>query len=303
VTLLDQDGDAAEPGGAVTVHVQKADGTDVLAAGTATSSGGTGIRTVGLTAAQTATLELLTATWADAGDSSTHTTYVEIVGGYLFTVAEARASDPTLADPGRYPASLVVAKRREVDEEFSWICDQAFTRRYRRVAVDGSGGRELRLPDNTLRAVRSVRVYDDTRSSYTAFDAGELAELTVHEDRLVERPPGKVFPWGRGNVVVEYEHGWDRPPEELKRAAITRLRYLLNAARSGIPDRATSFTSTEAGTFRLDTARPRRTGFPDIDAVLGRWSKATDDDGKLAAASAQLQYDPSYDSLFHGGRR
>ncbi|HNH37980.1 MAG TPA: hypothetical protein PK912_06010, partial [Microthrixaceae bacterium] len=60
----DQDGDLVDPTGPVTVTVTRSDGTAVLTAAATTAPSGTvGVRQAALSAAQTATLDELTATW------------------------------------------------------------------------------------------------------------------------------------------------------------------------------------------------------------------------------------------------
>ena len=269
-TNVDQNGTPVAAAGAVTAGVTRADGTEVLAAGSATTSGGTGVYLRALTAAQTALLGQLTATWTDAGDSSTHTTTVEVVGGYYFSLAEARAADTTLADDTRYPDATVLRFRQQVEVECEEICGQAFVPRYRRVRVDGNGSNGLLLPDPRARAVRSLRIYSGI--AYQAYSADELADLVVTDAGEVLRSSGAVFPSGDDNILVEYEHGWDAPPADLKEAALTRLRYRLTAARSAIPDRATSMQTEGGMTFRLDRPDRRKTGIPEVDATYGRYS-------------------------------
>jgi hypothetical protein len=278
VTLHDSNGEPAAPAGTVTVRVQRADGTDILAAGTATSAGvGTGVRTVALTAAQTATLDLLTATWTDSSAGAV-TTLHEIVGGYYFTLTEARAIEPSLDDPSKYPDALMLAVRREVEEEFERICSVAFVPRYRRVALDGTGTTSLWLHDPRPRVLRSARIYLDS-VNYIAFTADDLTAVRLAEWGVIDRSlavanhlAGAIFPVGQRNILVEYEHGYDRPPAEIKRAALARLRYRLNLAKSGVPDNAQSYTAQNGATYRL--ARPGQwaTGSDEIDAVLERFS-------------------------------
>ena len=75
-------------------------------------------------------------------------------------------------------------------------------------------------------------------------------------------------------VILTYTYGMDRVPEDLRVAAIKRLRTRVVDPSTGIPDRATSLMSPEGGTFQLAT--PGRggfeTGIPDVDAVYKRYS-------------------------------
>ena len=101
VDMVDQDGAAAAAAGAVTVTVVRADGTVVATDRAATlQTGSTGTYEAALTAAETATLDQLTCTWKD-GATTRAVTVVDVVGRYMFTIAEARNSDPTLIDAGR----------------------------------------------------------------------------------------------------------------------------------------------------------------------------------------------------------
>ena len=267
-TYLDGDGSAAAPGGSVTYTVSTADGTAVTSGTASAVSGTTGQFSFALTAAQTASLNLLTVVWTAA--SATFTTYVEIVGGYYFSLEEARASDPTLADTTKYPDARVLEVRREVEDEFEDICGVAFVPRYARVTVDGSGTATLRPGLRRLRTLRSARQYSDLGSAaYTALTAAELAGVDVSASALT-RTNGVWWDRGVGNVVLEVEHGYDAVPPTIKTAALTRLRHRLNANKTGIPDRAQSFTVAEGGTFSLTTAGRRSTGIPDVDAELAR---------------------------------
>ena len=297
---VDADGEAAAPAGAVTVEVTRADGTVLAAAGSATTGSGSSPRTYALTAAQLATLDNLTAVWTDGGDASTHTTYVEVVGGFYFSVADARAEETSLK-VDKYSDTRVRAKRQEVEEEFEFICGTAFVPRYRRATFDGDDTNQLLLPDRRIRRIRSVRVYSDA-DTYVAYTAAQLAALVIDDGRTLRRTGTDVFTAGIGNIVVEYEHGHERPTKQLKTAAMTRLRLMLNETKGGIPDRATRFTAGNDGTYELDTADKYSTGYPDIDAVLSRYSERGGTSGS-AAYSRPFDFDPQRTSLFHGGRR
>lgn len=292
---VDGDGEPVEAGGAVTVTVVNAAGTTILSSGSATLDSETpGRYTRSIPAASTASVDWLTATWVDAGDSSSHTTTVEIVGGYLFSAREAKDHDLSLTS---IETARIVEARAKVTEEVEWICDRAFTPRYRRITLDGNGDTELALPVNDIRSVRSVTV------DGTAYTAGEVAALIVREGRSVEQPDGSMWPMGQNNVVIGVEFGLSRPHHHLKEAVLNRFRQRINSKKSGIPDRATSWSAgTEGGTYSLDKASRYKVGYPDIDAVYARFSLRSDDDG-ARAYNVQVDQNPQYGSLFHGGRR
>lgn len=270
---VDSDGEPAAPDGTVTVAVTRADGSSLIAAGTATIGSGSALRQVAVTAAQTAQLDVLVATWTDAGGGTAQTLH-EIVGGFYFSLAEARQVQATLADISKYPASLLRDVRAAVEDEFEEIAGCAFVPRYRRVRVRGTDTSTLVLPDPLVRTVRSVRAYS-TATAYTAWTADELAAITTDDSGVIDVGTGGVFPCAGTGLVVEYEHGHDRPPADLRRHALTRLREIVNDPIAAISSKAERFTSPEGTVvFSLLPGGPggRRTGNPDIDAALTRYA-------------------------------
>lgn len=267
----DSDGEPAAPDGVVTVGVTRADGTALIAPGTATSGATDNPRTVALTSAQTSTLDWLLATWTDAG-GGTATTIHEVVGGFYFTLAELRNAQPDLADASKYPPEALLAARWQVEDEFEDIAGVAFVPRYRRARVLGHGTQTLILPDPLVRTVRSVWAYS-TATAYTVFTADQLAALAPYAGGYITDGNGIAFSCGFDHVVA-YEHGHDRPPADLQRLAMVRAREVANESKTTIPARAERYTSPE-GTlvFSLLPGGPggRRTGNPDIDAALTRY--------------------------------
>lgn len=297
-TNTDADGIEAVAAGTVTVAVARADGTS-LTTGTATLDGTTtGTYTFALTAAQTATLDRLTVTWTDGGDSSTATTTVEIVGGYLVSIAEARAYDNSLSVDRISDTDLVTA-RYEAEIEVEWICARAFVPRYGRFTLDGADEPDLVIPATEVRTITACTV------DGSAYGSSQLAALVpvdsgTGETSIIQQPWGSVWNTGQANVTVAVAHGWTNPPPDLKRAFKRRLRDIVNGGGSGIPERATRFQVTEGGTFELNTPNQYSTGIPDVDATYQRWSRRSSG-GEARPASGQVDFDPQYFSLFHGG--
>lgn len=270
---LDQDGEAADPG-VVTVGVTRADGTVVVAAGAATAGTGDDPRTVTLTAAQTASLDLLVATWTRTADSTTHTTTIEIVGGYYFTISQLRAREPSLADEQKYVTDDLQALRREIEGEFEAITEVAFVPRYTRQRVDGSGCGHVLLPTTHIRRIVAVaELNSDGTTAYT-WTAGEVGNIRVAEVTGKVYSPARDFPSGGQNLVVAWEHGYDRAPADIVQAAMLRLRHRATRPRSAVPDRASTFQVEGGNVYRLDQAGRHKTGIPDVDAVLDRYSMA-----------------------------
>jgi hypothetical protein len=257
--------------GAVTATLKRLDGTTVTS-GTATHPGPTGVYTFVIP--EQATVDTLTLDWSGtlAGAVVSVRDHVEVVGGFLFGLAEARAAHTSLADTTAYPSSLLAAKRLEVEQECERICRRAFVPRFARVTLSGNDQDRLPLPNldgrgSEIRSIRAVEV------DGTAWAAGDVTALGFTDFGTIKRPGGALWPAGTGNIVVEYEHGLDYPPSELSEAAILRLRSRIAMPLSGVPDRAVSFTVTEGGTFRLSMPGKQQTGIPDVDAVYERHTR------------------------------
>lgn len=255
------DGEPADPGATVTVGATRFDGTEVIAPGTATTGTGSAVRSVALAGGVVTDTDLLTVTWT-AG-AVTATTSVEVAGGYYFTITDARATDESLANEPKFPTPLLVEMRQVVEEEFETICGVAFVPRFTVEDVRPSDG-VAALSFAQLREVVSItQVTDGTSEAVTDLDLFDGVS-----------GPGLRGPFDRcGYYRIAYRHGYDRPPADVKNAAIVRLLDRATTFRRGIPDRATSFSVTDGGTYRLDQAGPLRTGIPDVDATLARWHR------------------------------
>lgn len=305
-TTVDSDGD-------VQVSVVDANGAAVTS-GTATSAG-SGRYTFALPAQSQ--LALLAVSWTATigGAQVVETDHVEVVGGFYWSLVEARASEEEFADTSKYPAEDMETFRFEVEAECERITQRAWVPRYRRVVLDGTGTTDLLLPDGAdelaggvtlrgVRTVRSVRVAPRPGAAFAELTAGELAACVVTPDGMLRRVDGRAWAEGVANVIVEYEYGSDAPPPDLRRATLLRLRSRANMHRSGVPDRAISFTVAEGGTYRLSTPSAERTGIPEVDGVYQRYSRGGGSgSGAGSPASRPLNFDPQWHGLFHGGVR
>jgi hypothetical protein len=290
----------------VTVAITDANG-DAVTSGTATAGTDTGQYTFTLPP-QPAVAQLSVAWSATiAGAAVVETDPVEIVGGYFFSIPGARASDSSLADTSKYPTAALIEARLEVEVECEDICGRAFVPRYRRVVLDGTGTPEIMLPTPDVRAIRSARIAPRYGEAYVPLTADRLALVNVTEDRILRRTDTAWWTEGQSNVIIEYEYGLDAPPVPLREAALVRLRSLINKHRTGIPDRAQSFTSVDGGTYRLAMPGRFTTGLPEVDAVYSRYAigagAGVGSNAAALPASRSLDYNPQYLSLYHGGVR
>lgn len=303
-------------GGTATVEITAADGTTVVAA-----TGGThdtdGRFTYALPGQ--ANLNLLYADWTAtfSGSEVVDRDVIEIVGGRLFTLKDARDSDDLLADTAKYPLSRLEDARLEVEQELEQICDRAFFPSYRRAVLDGTGTSTILLTDadfagkgrsmGDIRRIRAASVAPRYGQTPVALTADQLAACAITADGQLRRTDGNAWTEGVGNVFVDIEYGLDRPAADLVRAAFTRFRTVLNIAKSAIPDRASSFQlAAGGGSYRLDLPDTYKTGIPSVDAVYGRYSRRAEagtgdtSDGSGRPSSRTLTYDPQRVSMFHG---
>ncbi len=268
ITLIIRDADGVAMNADALVTATVYDSADVqVATGLATKRADTtGIYDFLLTQAQTATLDRYRTTWTCmiAANQNTFTTRHEVVGAFLFTIADLRDRFSELT-AAKYPSDRVRSARDAVEERFEERKGNeiAFRPRGRRVILDGPGGDLLTIGDLYPRTIVSASI------DGVALDAGELAEMRLIDAGFIRRPDGKQWTAGLGNIEILYEYGLDAPPEPITDAALILAKHLL--IRSPLGERATSET-TELGTFRIATAgRDGATGLPEVDAILDQF--------------------------------
>jgi hypothetical protein len=262
-----EDGVIVDPG-TVTVTITREDGT-VIAADQATSGSGAAVRSVNLTAAtHTGLLDRLRLDW-DSATKGTLTSYVEVVGGFLFSLAQLTALKPSAQT---WTAEQMADTRTLVETALERACSRAFVPRYTRETLSGTGTTDLNLSWPDLRAIRDVTV--TTAGVATAYTEAQLALLAVNPSGLAYNT--SYWTAGTANVTVGYEHGLTSPPPEVTRAALILARSWLGNQNRPIDDRAITFNATEGGTYSL--AVPGRNGshfgMPDVDSVVDRWNMA-----------------------------
>jgi hypothetical protein len=258
-------GVAVDPG-TVTVEVTRADGTVLVAGGTGTTGTGTSPRLFNLTTTHTALLDTLKVTWTSTGKGSL-VSYLEVVGGFLYSIAEARSLKP-LDNTTTYPTASIIAMRTSVEDMIERACGVAFVPRYTHETLTGLGTYGLLPTWPKLRAVRSASA--TYNGATTTLGASDLLGLTWGAYAgLYGYSWTSGYPWSIG-----YEHGYDRPPEEIKHAALILTKLKLTGQNRPVDDRAVTFNTSEGGTYSL--AVPGRNGshfgHPDVDAAIDRYS-------------------------------
>lgn len=269
------DGVATDAAGPVTWTQKRLDGTAV-ANGTAAHPGGAGVYTFPLQAS--AVLDTHTIDWTGTfgGAPVTVRDFVEHVGGFLFSLFEARSMPPVLS-ASLYPDAMLAAKRIGTEQECEDMCRVAFVPRFKRRVFSGNGTPNIVTPDLMLRTLRAITV------NGTPFSGPELAAVGVTDSGLITLDTGwtaqGVWPRGNRNIIAEYEHGYDMSSMGISEAAVVRLRSRLTKGDTSVPYRAISFSTVEGGTYRLSTPGRYKTGIPDVDAA---YEGATLDPGGFA---------------------
>lgn len=267
------DGVLADPG-VTTVTVVGLDGSAIVT-GAATSGTGAAARTW-TPAEPLADLDVLTVTWGSATYGALTQT-VEVVGDLLFSLREARRADGgAMANVESYPASVLEQARARIAEDFARICGVAFMPRVRQVDVGVHVSRQLLLPDLRVLAVRSIETRATHETTWTAIDSDDLAAVRILPGGVIGL--SSALPYGHASARVTYEHGWERVPEEIRRAALMVLRH--TTVPDDIGPRVTSFTG-EMGTTAYATAgRVSNSlsafpyyGIPPVDAALARYDE------------------------------
>lgn len=253
-----------DSGGVPTVTLARPDGTAGPAPGTVTR---VSLGTYTFVLGQQAEPTLYTVTWTGpvGGAATTITTFVEVVGAHLFTLAEARAYP--LA--GRTPLALtpeadLLAVRDEVTDDFAER-GPVSVQRFARETHDGDGRAVLVLGEGLPLRVLSVTI-DGAAQTLTG-------DFFLRPGAVLERSRGGWFPATQPqNVAVEYVHGFPRVPPAIRRAALVRAVAILSPSLAG--QTVSGWTAPDGTTYSYDRTGQSRGGYvnhysnPAVDGPL-----------------------------------
>lgn len=211
-------------------------------------------------------------TWTGtvSGDVQEWVTDIELVGDYLFEIADLRKQDRAFADTTKYPTDMLKEVRNWVEDviEGPRAANVAFVPRGRRITTEGPGlyvnaAYGLDVADYETQTVYSASVNN------TALTSTQISGL-VCDDNLVWRTDAG-WPAGHRNIKIHYSHGYNRPPGAIIRAGLMLAREYL--VKSDLPGRATA-TSIGDQMFRLTIAgRDGVTGIPEVDAAIDQFGR------------------------------
>jgi hypothetical protein len=204
-------------------------------------------------------LDTYSLVWSWPNGQSRRTAF-ELVGGFLFTVADVQALGAPFATMS---AATITAARAAVEDVFedANITGRAFRPRGRRYITDGVSGSILPVPD-----------YDLTRvvSGTIAGSAITVGNVVAHPWGSLELTSGS---WAAiaGAVSVLYEFGLWPTPAKVRREAVNLAKsYLLS---SPLEEGRATAVFTDIGGYRLSIAgRDGWTGIPSVDACLSQYS-------------------------------
>lgn len=267
---LDGDGVATDPG-SVTVSVSRSDGT-ALVTDAATAGTGDNARTYSLAATHTAQLDRLTAVWKASG-TTVATTYVDVVGGFIASIAQLLARYPGYDQAGTISTADLVAARNQVEDEFEACCGVAFVPRFTVDLLEGSGGDCLVLKRQELRSVTWATYRYEGTTTDTAFTSGALASIQRSGPGIAEFTDSTYWPC-ESSILVGYEHGYDRPPGDVVEAFLIRVHDVITRRNSSVAMRATQMVSDGVTTnLAVPGWGSNMTGIPDVDTVLKRYDR------------------------------
>lgn len=235
-----------------TIEVVRSDGTVLVTAGQAVvndTASGAGVFSYTFTPTQLTLLDVLELRWtATVGGQSTKLrSYVEVVGGFLCTLADLKLDFATSTD-----AQLALI-RTAAEQRLEDACRRAFVPRFKKETRTSRS--RFRLSWSPVRALRFAEVNGANITS------GQLAQLNV-------TPAGLVVGLPRSNTTfslirVGYEHGMDFPSEVIREAVLltaqetfsVELDDALVVRREADNQSITYASPTSSGPFQNPTLR------------------------------------------------
>jgi len=252
------------------VALTRPDGTAGPAPGTVTR---VSLGTYTFTLGQQTEPTLYTVTWTGpvGGATTTITTYVEVVGSHLFTLAEARAYVLAGKTPlAATPQADLLSVRDEVTDDFADRGPVAVAR-FVRETHDGDNGAALPLREGLPLKVLSVTI-DGVAQALTG-------DFFLRPGAVLERKRGGWFPATQPqNITVEYVHGYPRVPPAVRRAALIRTVSILNPSLAALT--VSGWTAPDGTTYSYDRTGQARGGYvnhysnPAVDGPLNWYGRS-----------------------------
>jgi hypothetical protein len=264
--------------GVPAVVITRPDGT-TIASGTVSHVGAAGTGTYEFTLAAQPNETFLTVTWSGpiGGLTQTITTYIEVIGSFLFTLAGLRslkvAGGTPFANSTAYPDAQLLDTRTEVLEEFTDILGFSPVPRFYWETLSVPYGGQVVLAELHVQRILSVSVAGVAQSvsNYYLTEGGVLQPVSGYY-------PGYWTSFGYGVVTCEYVAGWPRVKGDGGDVAMLRAAMKLDP---GISATASTVTTPDGSSYSFDAAGQvtrggtiRHFGIAAIDSWLQRHSAA-----------------------------
>ncbi len=256
---------ATDADGSVTIGIVDAAGATVVAAGTSTTSAGSGVYTYALAAQSN--LKELTATWTGTwGSAMEFTTTSQVVGGFYTTPAEVRGLDSISGETSTFPAADVIDAIIYAEQIIDDYVGAPFVQRYQMDTMNGTD----------TQVIKGTKMFPTTLLAAsidgTALSATEISNTALFTDGTMRRKDSIwAYTEAGNNVVLEYEYGSSTyAPNDIRWCARTLARYHLLEQVSNLPTNAISIQS-DLGQIQLSQpSMSRPTPLPDVNVILNR---------------------------------
>lgn len=246
----------------VTIGIVDGNGATVVSAGTATTNNEDGTYTYQL--ADQANPKILTVTWTDTSSGDTRVDRIEVVGGWLFTEAQARAfrgkdnaasAVVPLASSSEYTDATIAAERSRLTDDLEYWTGTGWVARYARIVASGTGSTILDLSKGKCQTADGVHLHRPGRLN----DISDILTVTIDgttvdadtvtvDGRHLHLPSYWTASSTPFNVAVEYVYGFPYLVDGVDRIALMELVDRL--VPSAVPDRVLSHDG-EYGTTRF----------------------------------------------------
>jgi len=252
---------ATDTGSTPTVVCTRSDGTVLAAPVVSDPTAADGLyRALLLAATHVDRVDVLTIVWSGTVDGLTTalTQTVEVNGGRYVTIPELRAGRG-MSDTAKYPTAMLAEIVAGLEHTAEDVVGVAFVPRHQIDRLTGDGSTSLLLSKRSARTIIAVTI-DDVAVTASSFEI---------DGRSITYSSGFT---SAAVVVVEYSHGLDVPPSDLRREVLrlARQEALGESAPLGqnIISQQIDGISTQFGT--PNPAVGRWTGDMAFDAVLTR---------------------------------
>lgn len=192
------------------IEVIRADGTVLVAANTSTvndTASGAGVFAYTFTPTQLVNLDILELRWTAtvSGQVTTLKTFVEVVGGFLCSLADLKVVFPTKTD------AELASVRTATEQRIENACRRAFVPRLASEIRTVRPRMRLAWPD--IRLIRFASI------GGVAISSTLVANLNITAGGTVIGLPGPTA-IGLQRVEIGYEHGADYPDEQIREAML-----------------------------------------------------------------------------------